>query len=106
MSDDEHLRWIHKDSPLTFSPMRTMECRCYQCGFWTTYPMRTAEDAETRQWRERYYALLGKMNQALADVRQRFGEDPMAVMFQERLIKLREEMRLPREGDERKRPQP
>ena len=88
-----------------FELMRTMDCDCYHCGRSTRHVLEYAEDEETRYWRERSETLMGKLNQAVADCRARFGDDPMSIMFIEELLKIRTLFGLD-EGEEWKRKKP
>ena len=91
--------WKNPDK-FSYEPIRIMQCACWKCGFVTRYPLEHAEDAETKEWRDAYERLMGLLNQAIADTQLRFGTDPMAIMFVERMMKIRKELGLTDEGDE------
>lgn len=91
------------DDPFTPEPLKTIDCTCYHCGKITRHPMKSVESAEAKYWHDRHDRLLGGMNQALADVRSMFGDDPMSIMTRDLLVRLREAMQLLRldsEGEE------
>lgn len=75
----------------SFNPqrMQIVDVDCYHCGKRTSVPGPAIIDAAEKHWRERYESLLGHMNQAIADCRSTFGDDPMSEMFVRRLIALR-----------------
>ncbi len=88
----EPISWEQKGDSLSFNPapIRIMEVDCYHCGLRTRVPGPSVIDAATKHWQERYEQLLGAMNQAIADCRATFGDDPMSEMFVRRLISLRQ----------------